>query len=122
MARIDVSELLADPDFVDPVTLVHRKSEVLENGENSLTEVRVPTFGSVQPASGKQLQRVPDALKISDVRSFFIKAEILSDGAAQYPDIIIFRGQRYQVINTMPWLNWGAGWNEGLCVIEKAAV
>lgn len=119
MADIDVSDLLLDPDFTDPLTLIHRTSTVSSLGKNTLVETRVDTYGSVQPISGKDMVRVPEALKMSDIRTFFIKAEILSDGASQYPDIIEFFSQRYQIISVEPWLNFGEGWNKGLCVREK---
>ena len=119
MAQIGVSELLLDPDFIDPVSLIHRSVTVNDFGKTVLTEQTVNTIGSVQPASGKQLERLPEALRIADVRSFFIKAEIVADATNKYPDIIVFQNHRFQVQVTKPWLNWGAGWNEGLCVREK---
>ena len=122
MAQIDVSDILLDPDFVDSIQLIHRTATISNKGANVVVEaVPVTTVGSVQPASFKQLQRLPDALRTSDVRSFFIKAAILSDGTSQYPDIIVFGGQRYQVQTVAPWLNYGEGWNEGVCVVEKPA-
>lgn len=119
MALIDVSDLLLDPDFINNVSLIHRTTVVNSFGKNELTETSVDTFGSVQPAPVKEIQRLPEALRMSDVRKFWIKAEILSDGDSQYPDIILFQGKRFQIINTEPWMNYGAGWNAGLCVWEK---
>lgn len=119
MAQIDVSELLLDADFIDNLTLIHRTTSVNDQGINVLAETSADTVGSVQPAPTKDIQRLPDALRMSDVRKFWIKAEILSDGDAQYPDLILFQGKRFQIINVEPWLNYGAGWNAGLCVWEK---
>lgn len=121
MAQLDVSDLLLDPTFVDSLTLIHRTSTVNMYGENVLVETPIATVGSVQPASSRQIQRLPEALRTADIRSFFIRAEILSDGDSQYPDIIVFGGFRYQVMSVAPWLNYGAGWNEGICVREKPA-
>ncbi len=121
MALIDVSDLLVDPDFIDSLTLIHRTFTISQYGENTLVETTINTVGSVQPASAKQIQRLPEALRTADVRSFFIKAEIQSDGASQYPDIISFQGFRYQIQSVAPWLNYGAGWNEGICIREKPA-
>jgi hypothetical protein len=121
MALIDVSDLLLDPDFINNLTLIHRTTAVNARGENQLTETSQETVGSVQPAPAKDIQRLPDALRMSDVRKFWIKAEILADGDSQYPDLIEFQGKRFQIINVEPWLNYGAGWNAGLCVWEKPA-
>lgn len=119
MGNIDVTEILVDPDFIDPLVLIHRKPIVDSYGENTLTEQPVSTFGSVQPVSGKTLQRLPEALRVANVSSFWIKGKIVSDGSCQYPDVISFRGSRYAVQMVFDWTNWGEGWCEGTCVREK---
>ena len=122
MGKIDVSELLADPDFVGPLTLIHRTPTVDQYGNNQLVEVGLQTNGSVQPASGKTLQRLPDALRVADVSSFWLKGKIVADGCNQYPDIIVFQKQRYAVQTVLDWTNWGEGWCEGTCIREKPTV
>lgn len=119
MAQIDVSELMVDPDFVDPVSLIHRVPTVDIYGQNSLVETTLATIGSVQPASGKTIQRLPEALRVADISEFFIKGTIVADGSNQYPDIIVFRGIRYQVQTVNDFSNWGAGYCQGTAVIEK---
>jgi galactose-6-phosphate isomerase len=119
MAQIDVSDLLLDPDFINPVVLVHRKQLVNSTGEGRILEECENTVGSVQPASGKTLNRLPDALRIQNVSSFWIKAGIVADSSCQYPDIIIFNNKRYVVQNVQDWTNFGAGWVEGTCIAES---
>lgn len=119
MAQIDITELLTDPDFVDPIVIISRFSLVNDFGENVLTESPFKSVGSVQPADSKTIERLPEALQSADVRSFWVKGEISSGGKNKYPDIIFFRGQRFQVQSAAPWLNWGAGWSHGVCVGEK---
>lgn len=119
MARLDVSELLLDPDFIDSVSLIRRNTTVNNFGENVLSDgVTLATVGSVQPAPARELHRVPDALKNSDVRMFFIKAAITVDGSGKYTDVISFAGRRFQIISVFDWLTYGQGWNSGLCVAE----
>ncbi len=119
MAQIDVSDLLLDPDFVNPLTLIHRAPVVNGFGENKLVETCEETVGSVQPASGKTIQRLPDALRVANVSSFWIKAGIVADSTCAYPDVISFNGKRYAVQTVNDWSNWGAGWVEGTCVVER---
>lgn len=119
MGQIDVTELLHDPDFVGPLTIIHRVPTVNALGENTLSETPLVTIGVVEPASGKTLQRLPDALRSADVSSFWVKGEIQTDGSGQYPDILVFNGKRYAVQNVLDYTNWGAGWCEGVCVREK---
>ncbi len=118
---IDVSDILLDTDFVSNLNLIHRTEVVNSYGKTELTEDLVQTVGSVQPLPQKDIMRLPEAMRIKDVRGFWIKAPILSDGTAQYPDIISFGGKRFEVISVEPWLNWGGGWNKGICVQAEPA-
>lgn len=116
MALIDVSDLLVDPDFMGPISLVHRVPTMNSMGENTLATTTVNTIGCVQPASGSVLQRLPDALRVQNVNSFWIKGEIIADGTNEYPDQIIFQGNTYEVQHVFDWTNWGRGFCEGVCV------
>lgn len=124
MGQIDVTDLLHDPDLIDRLVLVRRSSSVGSNGQNAVKEEPVPTWGSVQPAGNKALARLPEALRVMNLMSFWIQATIVVDGTAQdgtsrYPDIIICKGIRYQVQKVFDYTNWGQGWSEGVCIQEK---
>lgn len=122
MGLIDVSDLFSDPDFVKPITHIKRTSLVNNYGQNEVKEQGFPTFGCVQPATGKTLQRLPEALRVVDVMSFWLKGKISSDGCGKYPDVLVSSGQRYQVQVVFDWTDWGNGWCEGTCVREKPSV
>lgn len=118
MALIDVTELFTDPDFVDAMALVDRKDQVNSKGENVLTEVITASVGSVQPASGRALQRLPESLRVANMTSFWFKGQIVASSPGKYASQLIFRGQRYNVVTVFDWMNFGQGWCEGLCVVE----
>lgn len=118
MAQINVTELLSDPDFIDKIALVERVPAVNSRGENTISEVSIPSFGVVQPASGKAIQRLPEALRVADMSSFWFKGEIIASEPGKYTSILVFKCRRYQVVNVFDWTNWGEGWTEGLCVAE----
>lgn len=119
MANLDVSDLLLDPDFVDRMLISRRTYTINDYGQNVLSEVLLPTVGSIQPANAKELTRVPDDLQQRDVRAFYVKAELITDGNGKYPDVLVFKAKRFQIISVEPWNNFGQGWNKGLCVAEK---
>lgn len=121
MAQIDVSDLLSDPDFIDPVQIIRRTASVDSLGQNQLSEVVISTWANVQPASNKAIQRLPEALQSADVRSFYLRMEIVKDATSAYPDIMIFNGKRFEIQTAAPWLNYGSGWNEGVCVGQSAS-
>lgn len=118
MAQVDVDILLGDPDFVDTMVQIKRTPIVNLYGENSVSEISIKTVGSIQPASGRALQRIPEALRLEDVKSFWIKGTITATAPGKYSDILVFKGYRYQVRSIQDWTNFGEGYSEGLCVAE----
>jgi hypothetical protein len=119
MAQLGVSELFSDPDFIDPITIIVRQTAVNSFGENLVTESSCAAFGSVQPASGKVLNRLPEAMRLADMSSFWVKSPIPISGGGKYPTILVFRGKRYQVQVVFDWSNFGPGYSEGVAVAER---
>lgn len=106
---------------MDKVTLIKRTPRVNGLGENIVSEECIPSYGTVQPASGRVIQRLPDELRTANVSSFWFKGEIVSSDTDKYPSILVFNGKRFQVQKVFDWTNWGGGWCEGVCVAEKPA-
>lgn len=121
MSLIDVTELLSDPDFVDAVQVIDRGTRVNSAGENDLDEEPYDTVGAVQPASGKVVNRLPDALRVANVMSFWIQGEITAAKPGEYSCLLVFKGRRYQVQTVFDWTAAGAGWCEGTCVAQVVA-
>lgn len=121
MGQISVTDVIIDPDMVDPITHIYRSTCVDEFGENQVKESGTSTWGSVQPVSGKTLQRLPELFRVANVMSFWIKAKIITDGKGRYPDLLVFNGERYAVQMVFDWTAWGEGWCEGTCVRERPA-
>jgi hypothetical protein len=121
MANVDVTELLSDPDFVDPIQVITRSQRVDGLGEATYFETILNTFGSVQPANFKTVSKLPEALRVANVSSFFFKGEIIASEPGKYASILVFRGKRYQVQTVADWTNFGAGYCEGTCVAEVPA-
>ena len=121
MAQIDVSDLLHDSDFVDPMTVITRVPFVNTKGENSLSESTLVSVGSVQPASGKTVSKLPEEFRVANVSSFWFQGQITATSPGKYSSIIVFRGLRYQVQTVSDWSNFGLGYTEGTCVAEVPA-
>jgi hypothetical protein len=122
MARIDVSELMLDPDFVMNFTIVRRTSTVNNFGENVLAETTVSAVGSIQAATGETAKRLPDGVQLSKFKTIFTKAVIRADSAGQYQDQIEYKSQRYNVFQVLPWEDFGAGWYMVDVELEKASL
>lgn len=121
MAQIDVSDLMSDPDFVDPIQVISRTPWIDSLGQNHIEETVLNTYGSVQSADFKTVQRLPEALRVADVSSFFFKGVIVATAPGQYSSILVFNGYRYQVQTVADWSNFGNGYCEGTCVKEIPA-
>lgn len=118
MALIDVSELLVDADFVDAMSVITRATTVDALGQSSFTETTLVTVGSVQPAAAKTVQKLPEAMRVENLSSFWFKGQIIASGPGQYSSVLVFKNIRYQLKNVADWGNFGAGYTEGICVAE----
>lgn len=123
MALIDVSELLSDPDFIDPFQVIRRSATVDSKGKNILTEsAPIDVEGSVQAGDGDTLKRLPDGAQLSSTITIYTQTPIYADPVGGYGDIILWKGQRYQVENSMPWDNYGGGYFRVDCIQEKPSI
>jgi hypothetical protein len=119
---LDVTELLGDPDFVSPLVHVTQTSKVNGQGRNVLTQCQTPTVGSVYPATGRTISRLPESMRVANLSEFVIKGKIATAGPnGQYSDQIIFEGLTYQVQTVNDYSNWGQGFSQGTCIAQKAA-
>lgn len=121
MANVDVSELLSDPDFVDPIQVITRFPRINSYGEQSVSESVIDTYGSVQPANYRTIQKLPEGMRVANVCSFFFKGRIVASEPGKYASVLVFRGERYQVQTVGDWSNFGNGYTEGTCVAEVPA-
>lgn len=122
MANLDCSELMTDPDFVDDISIITRFTQVNYLGENIIKETEQFTVGSVQPASYVEIQKLPEAMRVADVSSFWVKGDlIVASNPGEYPSILVFKGRRYQVQKIADWSNFGQGYQSGTCIVERPA-
>lgn len=118
MARIDTTELLTDPDFVDQIVIINRVSVVNTLGQNMTKETAINSVGSIQPTDGPTMKRLPQSLQNQNTSTFWVRADLSDIDNCKYPPVIVFRGKRFQVKQVFDWNNWGTGWSEGICVAE----
>lgn len=69
---ISVFEVVVDPDMIapKPYTILRSTGHYVLGGFES-TVTPIPTFGPVQQASNKEIQMLPEADRVSEVRSFW---------------------------------------------------
>jgi hypothetical protein len=121
MALLGVTELMTDPDFVDKMQVITRIPSITSGGENILLESSIFTVGSIQPADGRTINKIPESLRVENLSSFWFRGTIIASAPGLYPSILVFNYQRYQVKHIFDWSNFGAGYTEGVCVQQTVA-
>ena len=122
MAKIDVSDLLVDPDFTDKATLIHRSQTVDAKGRAVFAETVVvpPITVVVQNIDTDILEKYPDLANLSDKITVWYRGVLTAESVNGYSDIIIWKGDRYFVKYVdEDYMNFGRGWTKAVCVLEK---
>lgn len=115
MASLDVSFLLADPDFADTLTARRLAQTVGSNGRAVSTTTDTDFVGVAFPGAGNLLVRGPDGERVSADMTV-VTMHPLSAGSAGNPaDEVVWRGSRYTVKSVQDYSNWGAGFVLALC-------
>jgi len=117
MANISVAELLLDPDFIDPITVLRQVETVGNDGNGVITEQSFSTVASVQAASGDELVMTTDASRASSLYECITDFRLMppSDITAN-ADVVIWRNMRFRVISVASFANFanGAGHYEAM--------
>jgi hypothetical protein len=116
---VDVSDLIEDPDFASPYTVVRRTGK-WNRGRFDVSEPeRLDYYGAVQPATTRDLAQLGIGDEERGVMKFFCRAPkdlYLThsfneggepDDAVQVSDEIEFRGLLYKVLRVSPWQHHG---------------
>lgn len=120
MPRIDVSELMTDPDFAGRYPVRRSTSVVGEDGRARAQIADLDFVGSVQPASSSALKRLPDGAVLSGAIMVFTKF-ILTEGSidnALDADVVMFKGLPYTVMAVDDWSEWGQGFVRAVCTLS----
>lgn len=122
MSFFDVSDVLNDPDFVTDFTVMSF-TERIDGKGRALCDCNVlESRGVIQPATAKELERLPEGDRYSQVVSV-LSVYPLSTGEEREggkPDEILHRGKRYQIVSAEDWRdNTGLGHSKGLAVLMQ---
>jgi hypothetical protein len=121
MPLLDVTSVLLDPDFAEPVTVLRRRENNNDYGEVEISEERIPVIGVVT-SGGSPLERRPDGQiwpYAITVHTIFRLIGPSRDGdrpAGHYqPDVVLWNGARYLVHRLSDYSNFGAGFVSADC-------
>jgi len=109
---INVSELIEDPDFAFPYTVIRRTGKWV-NARFVINEPpdRLTYYGVVQPATTFELQQLGIGDNEQGVMKFFCKQPkdfYIATDSSNVSDEIEFRDKLYKILKVSPWQhgNW----------------
>ena len=116
MARLDVSDVLLDPDFMDTGLVCERTAQTVGTNGIAVDTPTMTTFaGVVTNDSGDILQRIAEGERTKGsitIHTTFL----LNDGSTGYTaDVVQWRGRRYTVSNVSDYSNFGRGFVAATC-------
>jgi galactose-6-phosphate isomerase len=133
MPRLDVTDVLLDPDFCETLTVLRRAEGVSSKGRVTTTETTITPapVGVVIAQSDQPIQRGPDQQnlpRLIEIHTPFRLRSASKDpisGAVYQPDIIVWGGDRFVVNKTMDFSRYGRGFIQADCssqdLIDQAA-
>lgn len=120
MANISVVELLSDPDFCDPCTVLRQVQTVDQFGIAQVSVVSIPILASIQSASGDDLVMTADAARTSASYEIITTFLLLTASDATAADIVQWGGEEFTVIHVDRFGNFagGLGHYEGVMALK----
>lgn len=89
---------VVDSFATDTYVVTRRSPSTYTNGRlDAPVNTLLSIDASVQPAMGRDLQRLPEGNRTMEVRAIYTTAELFTQGPNQDPDIIAIEGYAYEV-------------------------
>jgi hypothetical protein len=121
---IDVSEVINDPDFAQPFSILRSSLQFVPGGVSN-TQTQTPARGVIRPAKANELRTLPEGDQISGAiavhstdpiyetrNSGGLGQQGFGEGGFGSPDyalsdVILWRNQQYRVAFVWPWADFG---------------
>lgn len=118
---IDVSEIVVDPDFVQPFTYIRRKIAWVK-GRKVITETNYQAEGTIIPEDSKDMVNQPEGVLVAGSIRVWTHATLFvtsKESSSDYlSDLVLYKGERYLVNNDRNLTEYG--YNRYVCTREKA--
>jgi len=116
MADLDVSDVLDDPDFSDPIIITRKTQEVANSGfEFNPATTKLNIYGVVTVGSMLPMQRAADSELAKKVITVHTRTTLYAVQAGFEPDIVTWNGNNYVVKKPNNWSHFGQGFTANEC-------
>lgn len=105
---ISVAEICNDPDLAQHVTIYRSQGQFGPGGWVNQT-TQIPAYGSLQPATAKSLQMIPEGDRVEGAIQFFTTQPIYStsEDQSRISDQIMWQENMYRVSGIFKWNEFG---------------
>lgn len=118
---IDVSEIVVDPDFVQPFTYIRRQM-VWNNGRKSVDETEYTATGTIIADDSRNMEIQPGGALITGAIRLWTHEQLYTTSRQEddnyLADLVVYKGQRYIVHNDRNLNEYG--YNRYNCTVEPA--
>lgn len=115
MPDLDVTDLLADTDIAGEEIIITRAKRTVVKGMTVDAPYTIVTYGSIQPASGQQLQQLPEDQRTTASISVIVPVMLIPLSQSNAPDLVQYDGQNYRVVAANSYGHFGQGFWQGTC-------
>lgn len=112
MPLLNPGAVLNSAYLSDDLVIIQRAEVIGLNGRGTLTETRVPSWGTTCAVSDNDLARVPEAATAKRLMSFVSNNQIRPIADGSQPDLIEWPvgGAQWVVLDVQPYPAYGIGW------------
>ncbi len=121
MALLDVTEVITDPLFTSPVTLVTRQESTDAEGNPAWIDAYPKDARAVVTSDSKSIERLPDALQAVGTILVRLCVDDVPDGFGHGYDCVKWRGRSFVVKDCADYSQFGAGFIRLVCWPEEVS-
>lgn len=115
MARIDVSDALLDPDYIDNLVCVRGEQSVGDDGIASSAQTEIPFVGVVTVKDPSSLDRTPAGERIRGAITVVTKFQLVDGADGLTADVVRFKGKSFTVAEVGDYSHYGRGFVQATC-------
>lgn len=120
MARIDVTEVLLDPDFLDDTLVCERQIQTVSKGGVASNDPQSIAFaGVVTAGKGDVLNRLSGGERIEGDILIVTRFKLIAGDDGISADVVLWNNRRYTVRSIADYTNYGRGFVAASCEIQN---
>jgi hypothetical protein len=116
-AGLDVTDVLDDPDFQVPITVLSTVEQIGPGGlatAVALVPGGVIAMAVVVSDGGRDLVQTDEGDSVQGDITVYTRFPLTTGSVTRAPDIVIWNDDQYRIIRAQPWL-YGAGYTQAIC-------